>query len=499
MSEPLHTVHVRVNDAATGKPTPVRIRFTDRNGRYLAPFGRDPNPSVDDVEGGNLWLDEKEPFTYIDGTCEIRLPADSFVVEVTKGPEYKPLREEITLGRGKIALRLQIERWINHRESGWYSADIEAVSPLPHASLLETAGEDLALVNLLAHQYIVGNRTAFPNLLAFSGQKPAFEIPGHMVVVATRNSHPHLGSLNLLYCHRVVYPLAFGGGDNLDNWTLADWCDQCHRKGGLVVWRQRERWPSPSHGLDLGEALADLLLGRVDALKPLVGKQFFHLDLYLALLRSGFRTTIVAGSGKVDLRKALGSPRTFAHLPSGTEFSYGSWIEAVRAGRTFVTFGPLLAFTVDSCDPGATVNRGLSKTIPVFAEARSWSPFDRLEVVANDFVVASTIGAGQGAPVTIDTDIALPQSGWILARCIERRQSKKGSPEEVVTAVTSPIYLRGDGRSSPINDGAATLLRQSLNETIGWIEREGRFESEEQMKRLADIIREAQERLPKSQ
>ena len=40
MTEALHTVHVRVNDAATGQPTPVRIQFTDENGTYYAPFGR---------------------------------------------------------------------------------------------------------------------------------------------------------------------------------------------------------------------------------------------------------------------------------------------------------------------------------------------------------------------------------------------------------------------------------------------------------------------------
>ena len=32
MSTKYHTVHVRVNDAATGQPTPVRIRFTGPDG-----------------------------------------------------------------------------------------------------------------------------------------------------------------------------------------------------------------------------------------------------------------------------------------------------------------------------------------------------------------------------------------------------------------------------------------------------------------------------------
>ena len=40
MSGKLQTVHVRVNDAATGQPTPVRIRFEGPGGEYFAPFGR---------------------------------------------------------------------------------------------------------------------------------------------------------------------------------------------------------------------------------------------------------------------------------------------------------------------------------------------------------------------------------------------------------------------------------------------------------------------------
>ena len=41
-------------------------------------------------------------------------------------------------------------------------------------------------------------------------------------------------------------------------------------------------------------------------------------------------------------RVLLGSPRTYARLQAGQEFTYKAWIEAVRAGRTFVTNGPLL-------------------------------------------------------------------------------------------------------------------------------------------------------------
>jgi hypothetical protein len=34
------TVHVRINDSSTGKPTPVRLRITDGAGVYHPPLGR---------------------------------------------------------------------------------------------------------------------------------------------------------------------------------------------------------------------------------------------------------------------------------------------------------------------------------------------------------------------------------------------------------------------------------------------------------------------------
>src|SRR5207249_1448541 len=96
----------------------------------------------------------------------------------------------------------------------------------PHAALLEAAAEDLAVVNLLAVECKISaaerSYPAIPNILAFSGQRPALEMPGHMVVINTLNTHPVLGSLGLLNCHRVDYPLSFGGPDGREDWTLAD-------------------------------------------------------------------------------------------------------------------------------------------------------------------------------------------------------------------------------------------------------------------------------------
>lgn len=482
-----HTVHVRVNDAGTGQPTPVRIRFTASDGRYLAPFGRltDFATAANEDVGGNLLVGTRH-FAYIDGTCEISFPAGPVVVEVTKGPEYKPLREEVRLGLGKMALRLTIERWINLRTERWYSGDTDVCFLSPHAALLEAAAEDLAVVNLLAERWERDNATpALTNLLAFSGQRPALEIPGHLVVVNTANSHAVLGRLALLNCHRVVYPLTFGGSAGADDWALADWCDQCHRKGGLVVWTGSER---PA------EALADLILGKVDALQiDRAGWGREHAEIWYDLLNCGFEVPLVGASGKNSNRTAVGEMRTYAQLLPDEEFNYKNWIEAIRAGRTFATRSPLLDLDVNGEKPGGVlVLDSPSKLMHVKAQACSMSPFDRLEIVVNGEVVATAPAAGDPAVASIETDVVLSQSGWLAARC-------SGKQDASLEAHTSPVYVEVAAAPFPVDPAAAGRLLASLDASLAWVHDHARCETDEQRQRLAAIFQAARAELLKRQ
>jgi hypothetical protein len=178
------------------------------------------------------------PWAYVDGSCEVVLPPGPVTAAVSGGYDYLPLTEQVTLGVGQLALRLALQRRPQARPDGWLSADSRCHALTPHAALLEAAAEGLHFVNLLAQETVpIGDQpSAMPNLLAFSGQRPALERPGHAVVVNTLNAHPILGTLALLDCHRPVFPLRFGRPDHEDDWSLIDWCDQCHRKRGLVVW-----------------------------------------------------------------------------------------------------------------------------------------------------------------------------------------------------------------------------------------------------------------------
>src|SRR5882762_5597840 len=135
MPGPLHTVHVRVNDAATGQPTPVRIQFTDEKSNYYAPFGRfrefATRPALGLDVGGNLLLNNQR-YAYIDGTCEIQLPSGRLFIQVHKGPEYEPISKEVLLSPGQMAIRLEVKRWSNLREERWFPGDTNVGLISPH-------------------------------------------------------------------------------------------------------------------------------------------------------------------------------------------------------------------------------------------------------------------------------------------------------------------------------------------------------------------------------
>jgi hypothetical protein len=455
--------------------------------------------------GGNVLLDH-QPHAYIDGTCEIRLAIGPLQVEISKGPEYKPIRSQVTLTPGKLALRFEIERWIDLRAARWFSGDTRSHFMTPHAALLEAAAEDIAVVNLLVWECLIWGESgkqypAITNILAFSGQRPAVEMPGHLVVVNTMNLHDRLGCLLLLNCHRVVYPLTFGGPDRLDNWSLADWCNQCHRKGGLVIGDNFfGHYPGHPHG----ELLAELVLGKVDAMKmgdfenPEADAEFQQdsvLKEWYELLESGFHVPLVGGSGKRCNLDVLGTPRTYARLEPGQEFNYKNWIEAVRAGRTFVTNGPLLFFSVNDQDPGAVIDLGATvQTVHVRVEVRSLVPLRRLEVVANNTVVGRAEPAGSPASATLEMDVPLPRGGWLLARCWGEYDD---AMESWVAAITSPVYVRIDGQSPRPDPATIAKFSGYLDKTLGWVKNEARCENDSQRERLAGIFREAREALQK--
>ncbi len=405
-------VHFRVNDAASNQPTQVRLAIAGPNGESYAPLGRlaEFACGVGEDVGGHL-RHGRENSCYIDGSCEVRLPAGvPLRIRVSKGIDYRPIDETITLGPGQMAIRLVIQTWPTTAGDRWMGGDARAHFLSPHAAKLEAAAEGLDVVNILAkvHHHLAndGNTHAsLPGMIEFTGQATAFD-GEPLVAVNTFNSHPYLGSLSLLNSHRPIFPLAFGEPFGTDDWSLMDWCNQCHRKNGLVVWAN----PFQPEG---GEALVAAILGNVDAFELTPSPKSPVLPWYYHLLNAGVRLPLVGASGKDSNRVPLGAMRTMAKLGPEWKRSFASWIEAVRAGKTFVTNGPHLELTVGDA---------------VAAHASSFTPFEKLELLADGVPVASAAPWESAGRHLAEIDAPKPSASWIAIRCIGRDRFAHSSP-----------------------------------------------------------------------
>ncbi len=489
------TVHVRINDAATGKPTPVRVRFLDAARGQHVPLGRLAKfataPGID--VGGQVRIGTSQ-FSYVDGACEVRLPAGDVTVEVHKGPEYLPVSRAVTLGPGQVSLRLAVERWTDLRAEGWYAGDTRCLFLAPHAARVEGAAEGLAVVNLLAVECPASadGPAAVSNLLAFGGTKPCLEMPGHVVAVNTLNAHPVLGTVALLDSHRPVFPLRFGDQDGRDDWSVADWCDQCHRKRGLVVWPHLPRLTAEA---PQGEALAALLLGKIDAFEVcrFDDPEPDVLGDWYRLLDCGLRVPLAGGSGKDSNAIALGAVRTYARLADGAEFSYATWVDAVKAGRTFVTNGPLVFVTADGHGPGSTIRvPPEGRGIPVRVEARWTDAFDRVELLFNSSVVATKEASGNRQSTVLDTEFTPTCGGWLAARCWAHARLPD---RQCVYAHSSPIYFHAEGRPLVPAQATAAPLLTALDRTRDWVLKEARCEAEHQREHLVEVLQAGRARL----
>jgi hypothetical protein len=286
--------------------------------------------------------------------------------------------------------------------------------------------------------------------------------------------------------------MRFGGPESLDNWTLADWCDQCHRKGGLVVWAENNRTLIDTSGL-FGEALADAFLGKVDALETDFNEVGSEDRWWDDLLSCGLHIPLVGASGKDSNGQAVGAVRTFARLNPGEALTYKNWIESVRAGRTYVSNGPLLSRVVEGKDPGALVDLASAKqTVQIRAEARSWRPLKHLRVLLNGNSVATARAEGSPSTAVLEMELPVTTSGWIRADCEGARDPFEGRVEQ---AITSPVYVHVRGRPPIPRPPTVRRIDNRLSAMLEWVDTKARFENDQQRDRLAGIFLAAKEEL----
>jgi hypothetical protein len=319
----------------------------------------------------------------------------------------------------------------------WFSGDTHVHFLSTQGSLREARAEDLNVVNLLQSQW----GSLFTNTEDFTGEQVTSR-DGRTIVWANQENRQHmLGHLILLGLKEPVYPWCSDGpseaelGGTLET-TLSAWADACHRQGGTVV---IPHFPAPN-----GEPATLVATGRADAVEMISCEPFNHLEYY-RYLNAGYRLPLVGGTDKMSSAVAVGQYRTYVWIPPDQDFTYEAWCRNLRAGRTFLSGGPLLEFSVDGARIGDTLRLpATGGSVEVVATARSILPVHTLQIVHNGEVVARADDASGARTLRLNTAVKVDSNSWLCARVSGPDYiplSHHDTWSRGVFAHTSPIYV----------------------------------------------------------
>ncbi len=456
-------VRLRVLEKGSGKPVPVKLHVHGEAGEYLAPVDRHRIPNVHWYEDWSVDYINPQAHncTYISGETTMLLPLGRVYIEVSKGFEIAPVRKVVAVSRGTKEITLTIEKVLPWREKGWVTADTHVHFLSPTSAHLEGAAEGVNVVNLLASQWgeLMTNVGDFDGKLTH-GSRECGGDGEYLVRVGTENRQHVLGHISLLgYNGSIIAPMTVGGpdeaalGDPVDV-LLTEWARQCRKQGGIVI---LPHFPFPR-----AENAAAIISGVIDGVEMTAwsnlyaGIDPYSLSDWYRYLNNGYFVPAVGGTDKMTATTAVGAIRTYAKLPDGKPFTYETWKEAIRAGNTFATYGPLMEFTVEGKEPGSRIHLGRrGGTLGVEWKLASVTvPMSRVQLVMNgEIVKEKRIRARED---TGSWSVKVSRSSWI-ALLVRGHYADR---PEMIAAHSSPVMVEVEGTQFFSAADALTILHQ---------------------------------------
>ncbi len=491
-----NAVVCKIADERSGRALAARIRLTDARGNDIVPLGH-PTELAPDAQQGDVRFQSKR-FAYVDGEFSVDPNSLPLRYQVIKGYEYVIAEGELSSSAVRDgAITIPLSRWSSLADRGWYSGDNHIHHVSPKTCRLEMESEDLDVANILTSDFTLDQA-------GFEGGINRFSTRRRLIYVNQEFRNDHLGHMCLLNLKRLIEPVKTMQAYEYPLHLRV--CDETHAQGGYVSWAHFPSWPCVESPLDIAMEKVDGLeiLGTLDPREfPVFMKNVVPefeanhgLHLWYRYLNCGFQLPATAGTDKMTTFVTVGANRVLARVEG--EFTYQNWINALKLGRTFVTNSPVLTFTVDGRDPGATLHfdAGRNRVARVHALAESQLAYDRLEIVANGTVVAQTAPSGSQNRAEIHLEHSVRQSCWLAARVCEDLDGyrKRGVDfrevhvargtrlsdyygtrrPETVFAHSSPVYLIRDGAGIRNWEDAGYFVRY-MDNSIHWLETEAKF------------------------
>jgi len=439
-------------DKESREPLVARVSLQQKDGKYFAPVG-----SLYRIHG-NL-----EHF-YCSHRAAVTVPVGKFVVQAFHGTEYRAAQQEFELSPGENrTITLELQRWIDPAESSWYSGESHIHANYgyghwyntPESMRLQLEGEGLNVANFMVAN---SDTDGVFDREFFRGSPDPHSAPKTILYWNEEFRAPLWGHMTLLDLQQLVEPIFTGFQQTTNPWdtpTNADIADQTHLQQGLVNYTHpAENLSDPFlSGYSAKAVPVDVALGKIDSLDINWGEA--TLLLWYRLLNCGFHLPASAGTDCFlnRIRSRLpGSDRAYVKIDG--VFSYKEWIGGLRSGRSFVTNGPVLEFSVAGKSVGDTLHLSKPDAVPVQATVQCQFPLSRAELVYNGAVISTGLLSADHLSGRIEQSVTIAKSGWLSFRAYGQDCSQ---------AHSGPIYLEVAGTSVGSRKDAEYFLQ--------WIDR----------------------------
>ena len=358
---------LRVRDDR-GAPSVAAFTIRDRSGRLY------PNPSK--RLAPDFFF---QPQVYRRNGEKILLPEGTYTVTCSMGPEYRAQTKQVKVSAaGPNEVSFAMQRWMDPAKYGWYSGDhhvhaagcshyqnpTEGVKP--EDMVRQIQGEKLNVGAVLTWGPCYYYQKQF-----FTGKDNPLSAPGelmHYDLEVSGFPSSHAGHLVLLGLKDQDYPHCV----RIEQWPTWDlpilrWGKSqgalvgfAHSGWGLEVKsHDLPNYEMPGFdGIGANEYIVDVTYpDTVDFISAADTPYVWELNIWYHTLNVGFRTRI---SGETDFPcitdARVGQGRVYAKIDG--PLTYKAWLEALRAGRSYVSDGRshLLDFSVNNVQVGTNAS-----------------------------------------------------------------------------------------------------------------------------------------------
>ena len=460
---PMGALAVRVRDAGAGGLTGARVHLAASDGKFYAPADAYARLGS---RGDHVF--------HTTGAFTVETPPGPVALTVAKGFEFFPAAVTAEVAAGETtALTVDLDRFADMAAGGWYSASTHVHGN--YGGNLRNSLENLVMMSEAEDQDLVlhqvankDNRVLDHQYFEPGGGAHSASTPEHPVVVGQEYRPPFYGHVFMFGLRdHLISPFTMGyEGTAIESLYPAntDMLRKAKAQGATVGYVHAFAGDDDPLDGDLGGGkgfIVDAALGATDAVEwSDAARAGFH-PLY-AVWNNGLRVVATGGEDSIsDLHrsKLVGSVRTYVRTgPRGLDVD--AWFENLRAGRAFVSSGPLLMLAVDGRMPGDEVHLPAGGR-DVLIAGRAWSvtPLERVFLVCDGKTVheAPLRASRRWAALTVRHRVTA--SGWCHLRA-------EGAPAERfpmdvawVQAFTNPVWLLAGGRPVRDADAAGYALR----------------------------------------